>query len=271
MANEIYEILQRRKQRKENAGAYNSLTVGPPGSGKTSQMLHEAQCFLQWYPDELIFWRDSESSAAQFNRIGDNWKVFTEKDCKLEIRNLTKGKKVDIPYTTFENFEEIINKDTGEGLAEPGRLNVIYFKNDYTWIDFLFHLRRTVGWQTVFIDEIEDIIPLNPTKQEGEKANIRNLKNIEFSNNAKYLRRGLVHLLCTTQSEDEIDWRFKRKLNFTIYLRGAKASNRSRIRQSAIDKLEIGECFIDWENRKYGKSHFKSFPPRRPIFEVIIN
>jgi len=264
------EILGRRKQRDESQGGFASLTVGPPGTGKTSHLLFEANLFMNWYPNELIFWRDSPLSAAQFNRIGDNWKVFVEKDCDVYFRNLMKGGMMDVPFQYFSSLNELIDMDTGTGLAKPGYLNVVYFKDDYCWIDFLLHLRRVIGWKSVFIDEIEDIIPLNPSKREGENKNIRNFKNIEFSNNAKQIRKGLVNLCANTQSEDELDWRFKRKLNFVVYLRGSRISVNSRIKQPMVDNLKMGECVIDWENRAFGKSTFKGYPPRHPVFEIVI-
>ncbi len=268
--NKIFEILYRRQLRDESIGGFTSLTSGPTGSGKTSQLFYEAKMFMKQYPKEIIFFRDSMLSASNFNRIGKNWKIFAEVGCNLKFRNLSAkvGGSMKVKYTTFNDFDELLDKDTGLGLAKPGILNVIYFKDDYRWIDLLIHLRRVVGWQSVFIDEIEDIIPLNPSKREGETRNMRNEKNIEFSNNVKKLRRGLVNLLADTQSEDEIDWRFKRKLNFNVYLRGSRVSSSTRIKQAAVDKLSLGECYIDMENRIYGKSHFSSFPPRRPVIEV---
>lgn len=263
------EILARRKIRSEAIGGFVSLTVGPPGSGKTSHLLYEATKIMEWYPDELIFWRDSLLSAAQFNRV-KNYNVFTEEGNTLIFRDLLNGGTIDVPYKTFSCFDELVDIDTRKGLAKTGQLNVVYFKEDYTWIDFLQHLRRVIGWKSVFIDEIEDIIPLNPSKRMGESKNKRNEKNIEFSNNAKNVRKGLVNLFCDTQSIDEIDWRFKRKLNFIVYLRGARVSRSSRIKQIVVDKLTIGECFIDWENRKYGKSIYDAFPPRRPVIEVVV-
>jgi hypothetical protein len=264
-------ILKRRMLRDGAQGGYISLTVGPPGCGKTSHLLYEANMFMKEHPNEIIFFRDSTLSAAQFNRIGKHYNVFVEKGCDIRFRDLEQGGSIDIPFKTFKNLDELICQDTGEGLVKKQYLNVIFFKNDYRWIDLLCHLRNTVGWQSVFIDEIEDIIPLNPSKREGENKNIRNEKNIEFSNQAKQMRKGLVNLCCNTQAEDEIDWRFKRKLNFTVYLRGARVSRKSRVYQAWVDKLEIGKCIIDYEYRMYGKSNFKGYPPKTPIFEVIIN
>ena len=68
----------------------------------------------------------------------------------------------------------------------------------------------------------------------------------------------------------ELDWRFKNKLTFNCYLRGAKVDSNSRIKQTAVDMLNMGECFIDMEHRIYGKLEFPAYPPVYPLFEPII-
>jgi hypothetical protein len=270
MANSrIYDILSRRKLRDPSQGGFSSLTLGPPGSGKTSHILYESSMIMKWYPKEILFWRDSPTSASQFNRVGKRWQIFAEGGINLRFRNLSKGGNIKIPYSYFYTLDDLIDQDSGKGLVSPGKLNVIIFKDDYKWIDLLMHLRSTVGWQSVFIDEIEDVCPLNPYKRQGEKRNIRNEKNILFSNESKSIRKGLVNLICDSQTANELDWRFLGKLNFVCYLRGARISSQSRLIQTAVDRLSKGEAFIDWENRSYGKTRFPAFPPIEPIFEII--
>jgi len=234
-------------------------------------MLHEAQLFMKLFPEEIIFWRDAPNSVAQYNRIGNNWQVLIEKGMKIKFHNLSKGGLIDIPYRIFKNLDELIDKDSNEGLVKPGMLNVVYFKDDYKWIDMLGHLRHTVGWQSVFIDEVEDIVPLNPSRREGEERNYRMEKNLQFSNDSKLIRKGLVNMLCNTQSYLEVDWRFRTKLTFLCYLRGSKVDSESRISQSVVDNLCMGETMIDMEHRRFGKVTFPGFPPRSPLFEPIIS
>jgi len=270
MKEKTTEILNRRKLRNPAVGGFTSLVVGPPGTGKTSMLLHEAETFMKWYPDELIFWRDSPDSVAQYNRIGKNWQVLVEKGVQIKFHNLSDGGNIKIPYKVFNNFDDIIDQDTQKGLVKKQTLNVIYFKNDYSWIDLLSHLRHTIGWQSVFVDEVEDVIPLNPSKRKGEERNYRMEKNLHFSNNAKQIRKGLVNMLCDTQSYLEIDWRFKPKLTFLCYLRGSKVDGDSRISQTYVDMLSLGECLIDQEHRLFGKLRFPGYPPKYPLFEPII-
>jgi len=264
------EVLARRKLRNKAIGGFSSVVVGPPGSGKTSMCLHEACKFMEWYPDEIIFWRDSPDSVSQYNRIGNNYQILVENGLNIRFHNLDKGGDINIPFKTFNKIEDILDQDSSCGLAKPNILNVIYFKQDYSWIDLICYLRHCVGWQSIFVDEIEDIIPLNPSPRPGENRNYRMEKNLQFSNDAKHVRKGLVNLICNTQSYSEVDWRFRKKLNFMCYLRGAKVDSDSRVSQDVVDNLNLGECLVDQEHRIFGKLHFPGYPPRYPLFESVI-
>ena len=264
------EIIKRRLLRDPSQGGFTSLTVGPPGTGKTSLLLYEAELFMRKYPEEIIIWRDAPDSVAQFNRI-PNFLVFLEKGCKVNFRNMSKGGTLKIPYTYFNSFDELIERDTGKGLFQPGYLNVVYFKEDYTWVDLMDHLRRTIGWQSLFVDEIEDLLPLNPSKREHENRNFRMERNLKFSNSIKQFRKGLLNMNSNTQNFYEIDWRCKSKMNFLIYLRGARVESDSLISQNAVNCLDIGEAYVDWEHRQYGKISFDGYVPRNPLIEINID
>ena len=96
--NKIVEILYRRQLRDESTGGFTSLTSGPTGSGKTSQLFYEAKMFMNLYPKEIIFFRDSMLSASNFNRIGKNWKIFAEVGCDLKFRNLNTGGSMNVIF-----------------------------------------------------------------------------------------------------------------------------------------------------------------------------
>lgn len=192
-------ILKEKTRRNREKGGISSITISPPGAGKTNQLIHDAKYIMKHCPNEIMFWRDNPKSAAQYNKKGINWEIFVEEGCNISFRNLSTGGYIHIPYTSFNSFNELINKDTGIGLAKPGQLNVIYFSDEYKWIDFLEHLRHTINFQSVFIDEIEDLIPLNPPKRAGENRNIRYEKNLFFAENFKEFRKGWVNFFANTQ------------------------------------------------------------------------
>ncbi len=265
------EILQRRLMRNPESGGINSLTVGPPGSGKTNQLIHDAVNIFKHHPDEIVFWWDNPESAAQYAREGVKYEIFVETGCFVSFRNLTDGGSLDHDFTYFNCFNDLINMDTGRGLAKSQQLNVIYFKDKYAVIEFISHLRRTVGFQTIFIDELECIIPLNPPKLPHEDVNIRYQKNIEFSETAKEARKDLVNIFCDTQDVADIDHRFKRKLNMIVYLSGSKVDKRSRVRESSVNNLPVGKGFVCYERSIFGKIRFDYYPAKKPVFSVTIS
>jgi len=264
-------ILARRILRDPEKGGINSLTVGPPGAGKTNQLIHDAKNIFIHHPSELVFWWDNPESAAQYARDGVEYEIFVEEGCNVSFRNLTAGGVINKDYTVFSCFNDLINMDTGQGLAKPQQINAIYFKNKYSIIDFISHLRMTVGFQSIFIDEIECIIPLNPPKLPSEDVNIRYQKNIEFSETAKEARKDLVNIFGDTQDVADIDHRFKRKLNMIVYLSGSKVDKRSRVRESSVNGLPIGKGFVCYERSSFGKIRFDYYPALKPIFSVNIH
>jgi hypothetical protein len=258
-------------ERDFEKGGISSITISPPGEGKTNQLIHDAVTIFKYHPDELIFWRDNQKSAVQFNKKGVKWEIFVEDGCTVSFRNLTDGGTIDIPYTIFRNFDEIINKDTGRGLAKTQQINVIYFKEEYSWIDFVEHLRHTIGWQSVFVDELEDLIPLNPPKREDETRNMRYEKNLFFAENFKEFRKGWVNFFGDTQDLADIESRVRRKLNYIIYLGGARVEDRSIVIQTFVNTLRKGWGIVEYEHGRFGKIKFSYYPNNIPYFEVNIS
>jgi len=264
-------ILERRMLRDAEKGGINSLTVGPPGAGKTNQLIHDCKNIFEYHPKELVFWWDNTESSAQYARKGVKYEIFVEEGCNIAFRDLTHGGGLNKEYTVFSCFNDLVNMDTGTGLAKPQQINAIYFKDKYSLIDFISHLRQTIGFQSIFIDELECIIPLNPPKLPHEERNVRYQKNIEFGETAKEARKDLVNIFADTQDVADIDHRFKRKLNMIVYLSGSKVDKRSRVRESAVNGLPIGKGFVCYERASFGKIRFDYYPALTPIFSVSIS
>lgn len=264
-------ILNEKMERNFEKGGISSICVAPPGEGKTNNIIHDAINIFKYCPDEIVFWRDNPKSAVQYNKRGVRWEIFVEQGVNIEFRNLTEGGKLFITYKTFKNFNDIINQDTGKGLAKPQQLNVIYFKNEYSWIDFAEHLRHCIGWKSIFIDELEDLIPLNPPKKEGEKRNIQYIKNLFFAANFKEFRKGWINFFADTQDLADIEPRVRRKLNYIVYLNGARVEERSIVMQSYVNSLRKGWAIIEYEHGRFGRAKFGYYPNKIPYFEVILS
>jgi hypothetical protein len=250
-------ILKRIFQRDKTEGGVSLETVGPQGSGKTSADLHFLERIRDKHPEEILFYRDSVESPVQFNRV-DKWRIYAEEGTTLKFRDYTTNSYFDVSVTPFCDFEDLYNK------AEPYVLNVIYFKKEYTWIDYLNYLRRHMhrgnGWKSVFLEEYEDITP----QYAGGKQWI---KNLLYSKNAKNIRKGLVSTFANTQAKSDVSYFIRNKLMMRSYLNGSKVDDTSPIEQRAVDKLHIGEAMIDFGSR-FGKFTHKAFPPTKKIFEV---
>jgi len=251
------KIRNRIFNRNKAEGGVTIETVGVQGSGKTSLDLHLAEITRRKYPKELIFYRDSIESPVQFNRV-DNWQIYAEEGATLKFRDYDTNKYFDLPVITFKDFNDLYRK------AKFKTINVVYFKKEYTWIDFLNYLRRHMhrgsGWKTVILEEYEDIAP----QYAGGK---RWRKNLLYSKNAKNIRKGLVNTFANTQSKGDVSHFIRSKLMMRSYLRGSKVDDVSPIEQRFIDKLKIGEAAIDYGSN-FGKITFNPYPPKDPIFEV---
>jgi len=245
------ELEQRIMLRDSSIGGMVLECLGVQGSGKTSFMLSIAEDIINDYPDELIFWRDSYYSQCQFNRF-KNWMIHVEDGVEIQFKDIDKGIIVDVPISKFSGFNELIQN------AKPGMLNVVYLKSNYDYLTMIRFLRLYKGFQTFFIDEYEDIAPLRASGKQWKK-------NEELSNEFKHIRRGLVNLICNTQNPSDVDWRVRSKIMCHAYLYGSKVDGQSPIEQGAVNRLKIGQWYMDYGYALFGKGSFDSFPPTIPV------
>lgn len=246
-----YVIMSRNKSQ----GGCADEILGPQGTGKTSLMLGYACRIMEEHPDELIIWKDSYQSPCMFNRLND-WEVFVEQGVDIEFRDIGNNEIIDLPVTFFSDYNQLLNR------LKTQQLNVVYVKDEVIgYIRLINHLRRHAGWQSIFIDEYEDIAPIN---ESGINYRIigalgKNLKNI---------RKGLVSLFCNTQDKGSIDWRVRPKFMCYTYLGGSVVDSNSEIWQNAVNGLSIGQGFISWFG-KFGKINFEPFEPKEPVIEAV--
>ncbi len=241
--------------RRTDQGGCADEILGPQGTGKTSLMLSYACRIMEENPDEIIIWRDSYQSPCMFNRL-KNWEIFAEEGTDLEFRDISTNEILNIDVIFFKDYYQL------EKMISPQQLNVVYVKNEIIgYIKLINFFRRQAGWQSIFIDEYEDIAPINESgiyyKLIGALG--RNIKNI---------RKGLVSLFCNTQDKSSIDWRVRPKFMCYTYLPGAMVDGTSEIYQQAVNALEVGQGFVSWFG-KFGKILFPGFIPNDLVFEAV--
>ena len=232
-------------------GCLNEI-LGPQGTGKTSMMLNYACRIMEQNPEEIIIWRDSYQSACQFNRI-KKWEIFAEQGTKLQFKDIEEEETIDLPITIFKDFNDLNKK------LQPQQLNVVYVKDQVIgYITLINYFKTSKGWQSIFIDEYEDIAPINSSGDDYRFI-------MELGREMKNIRKGLVSLFCNTQSKTQIDWRVRTTFMVKTYLSGARKDKGSSIYQEAINKLEKGKAWVGWEG-KYGRITYPGFKPKPPIY-----
>lgn len=251
------KITKRILERNPDNGAVAVEITGLQGSGKTSLELWFADTILKKYPEEMVLWRDSLNSPLQFTKIGyGKYKILIEAGSQLKFAYAETLQPANVPFTTFTDMEDLYSK------CKKGKINAVYFKDEYSWIDFIKYLRIQPGWQSVFLDEYEDVCP---QRCRGEQWH----RNEWFGNNIKLVRKQLVSVFGNTQSNMDVDVRVRNKMMIWIYLFGARVDNMSPIFQKTVSSLKIGEAWLDWGHSIYGEVKFPAYYPQKPIITAI--
>jgi len=256
-----HEIKERILRRNSDDGGIFTEILGVQGSGKTSLMLSLADEVMSNYPDEIIIWKDSPRSQCQFTRF-DKWHIFVEEGMNMKFRDVDTDQYVNVPMTLFSTFNEFMD------LAKPGQLNVIYLKDNPRYIEFIGFLRLYKGWQTLFIEEYEDIAPQDARKEEWEMV-----QKLAFE--FKHIRKGLLSVFCNTQKNTDVYWKVRNKVMARIYLHGSKVDGDSPIDQHAVNSLIEDDkhnkrwMWMDYGQALYGKGWFRGYPPKKPTINAV--
>jgi len=247
-------------ERNTDFGGWFSEITGLMGRGKTSLMLQMADKIITEYPDELIFWREAPLSPLQAAKLGDNFELFAERKQPMGVYELGKTRpiptdKYKIRY--FKGCMELIK------MARPGQLNVVYFQKPTTWIDLMFRLRMNTQFQTLLLDEMEDVTPGRCRREDGTYWS-----NDKFANHLKEIRKCRINIIYNTQSKTDIDWRIRSKVMFHIYLAGSRGDDESPIYRSMIQSLVPGEALLDLGFSLFGKITFDAYRPKEKLYAV---
>ena len=248
-------------ERNREFGGWFVEITGLMGRGKTSLMLTMADKIFREYPDELVFWREGASSPIQAPKIGDNFKLLVERGYRLGLYELgetrpIKSDKYDITY--FKGYLDLIKH------SEPGILNVVFFKDLQKWLGLLSTLRQNTRFQTILIDEMEDITPARCSKETGNYWT-----NEAFANRLKEIRKSRINLIYNTQAKTDVEWRLRSKIMMHIYLPGSRTDDESPVYKKMIQGLNIGEAVIDLGFSLFGKLSFGAYKPMDKLYSLI--
>jgi len=284
------KIIQRILSRDMDHGGVLCQITGSQGSGKTSVLLALMNEVISEHPNEKIFFREQHNAPLQCFKIGRKFihflvmegvgAAFRDRNNHLShvdlgqvyfkskevIDSLVKNKETseyEPQYKLVPDFEDLWNK------AERGKINVVVFDSDYTWMDFMHWLREVGEWVNVFVDEMADICPANPRGMLYQKT-------IAFASDMGAVRRCMMNVFYNTQTVSDIDWRVRRKAMTQIFLPGAIADKTmSRVTQSAIDGLtknpkEGNDSWLSMDG-EFGRTKFIDIYKPNPKYHIEIH
>jgi hypothetical protein len=112
---------------------------------------------------------------------------------------------------------------------------------------FISFLRKSIPeWKHVFLDDIAEIVPNNPT---GKRYHLQQ----KFLSDCVEIRKSLMNVFYNTQIGSDVDFRIKNKTMLFIFLPGARHITGRRVTQRAInslrkDPIHGNEAWVEYDN-----------------------
>ena len=231
-----FDVLKQIIEKDYAYGGTNVLITGSKGAGKTTLMLRLAEKLEE---NEKVIWRGMFSCQWFFSTIPVHL-ILPTKNVTVTVIDPA-GSYNDLPpedvveKVSYVNSPEDIYKK-----LRKGYLNTVYLLDIYEWLDVfdvLLH-RKNVDWISILFDEIEDLFPLNPS---GEVWRLVE----KGAQQIKEFRKNNISLYAATQKISDVDYRILNKINYFVYLRGAKVAKNSIVSQKRVNFLRHGQGIIE--------------------------
>jgi len=220
-------IMDRTTSRDQDHGGILAELTGAQGTGKTGVLLSFTNNTIRANPTEKIFWREQMDAPLQTFKLGlDKICFFVKKGSNVVFRDRNKRlREVDMDPVYFRDFDELYE------IAPSGRASVVFFEDDYEWMNFIHYLRGVGEWVNIFIDEMADIAPAVCSGDLYQKV-------IKFSNDMGAVRRCMMNCFYNTQTSSDVHWTTRKKVMLKVFLPGAITDKTTRVTQKAIDGLD---------------------------------
>ena len=225
------KLWERLVERNIDHGGVLGEITGAQGTSKTSALLFLADFIMAKRPREKIFLREQIEAPLQVFKLKDpdKYQFFIKDSADMVFQDRShKLKEVNIPHHKFKTYAELYEK------AEPNKVSVPFFDNPAEWMDFIHYLRNAGEWTNILVDEMADIAPSGSSGKQFHRIS-------KFSEDMGAVRRCMMNVLYNTQSVSDVHWKVRKKVMFRVYFRGAKPDKSSRVKQRAIDSLDLNE------------------------------
>jgi hypothetical protein len=235
-------------KRNPKHGGVSALLTGEPGCGKSNALA-------------LIASKETDKKIYLIWRMKNTcqWSIITHTKCKL-LFHLKAGleyklfnKQTD-NYSKFGAYGRVKKWTSPEELIlnlELGCVNVVQtlphsaksnaqqraFVRD--WIEIFDALvwRKSMVPVTLIFDEVEDLCPFGKTGFFHTNTQVTDI--------LKEMRKTHINFFAATHRATEIHWTFLNKIQWMIYMKGAKPRQGSSIYAKRPAKLPLGHAIIE--------------------------
>lgn len=233
-----------------NYGGVSSLAVGTPGCGKTNAL---GRMCIEDYKKMRTVWRGKKTCQWTFFLDGGHPLVFWMPD-DVDYQLLNRERK---EPDRLEDYGEVRRYGDAEELVEglqKGRINVVYARHGVANNEE--NLRFIDDWNEIFEAMTDRLYPnpisiyfiefkdLAPESKAGYYERVT-----EYENKHKEFRKNWMHFSGEAHKETEIFWMVRDKIPWFIRMLGSKKDRNSKLYRGALQKLKVGEAYIEDDNR----------------------
>ncbi|UCF12888.1 MAG: hypothetical protein JSW06_01190 [Thermoplasmatales archaeon] len=136
------------------------------------------------------------------------------------------------------------------------------YNKPYSWIKLMNKLKQRAEWNTLLLDEMEDIIPAIASGKQWHMNHV-------FTNSVKEIRKGRVNVAYDTQNSMDIWYGVINKTMIHCYLYGGRSSEFSPVFKQAIHNLELGQGWLTYGNSLFGQINFKPVYPKSKTYIAV--
>jgi hypothetical protein len=180
-------------------------------------------------------------------------------------------KKMDISDEDDRENERVkLRKQKGKSYVKKSTRNVQteYEKREvsssYFWFDMI-HVAKSQNKDRhihFILDEVDDIFE---ARSEGDVWKLIEM----LANDWKDLRKHNISTSLSTHEIDFIDWRILPRIDYIVWMTGARIHSRSSIKvQALVSNLPIGLFLIEQRGITFGKKTFEKIPKSQPAVRI---
>ena len=163
-------------------------------------------------------------------------------------------------YTMSRGLSEIL---AARSCSKVGSLIGVVFDPALWWIEFLMYFLqfKKAGFVTVFIDEIDEIFPANPS---GIRWHLQGM----FCDAAKDFRKANISFIFSIHDKADLEYRLQSKTQYYGYMRGGRPKAGSLLTKNATIMLPIGKIILERDG--YGETNLGKLQERPRVRTLFL-